>query len=208
MPGPFREGRPFAVQATRAPAARCGAPPRCQARSRDKAGMGTVLNWGQARGPAARYRGHSGLIQGGARKWQNQSPMTGRRSMIACSKSGRNNQPFPDPAHSATAWAGYPTSRTVSIPKRLAMPFAGFAKTQWIGSHRGTSPTDDKNLNGSEGRIFCCTPPRRGIGAGQAGLVIGACYLGNQIFSTSGGWDIWHSVRLLRRAHSATERNA
>jgi len=123
--------------------------PRCQARSRDKAGMGAVLNWGQARGPAARHRGHSELIQGGARKWQNQSPMTGRRSMIACSKSGRNSPPFPDRAQSATAWAGYPTSRTVDTLKRLVMPFAGSAITRWIGPHPGTSPADDKKLGGS-----------------------------------------------------------
>jgi hypothetical protein len=64
--------------------------------------------------------------------------------MIACSKSGRNNPPFPDPAQSATAWVGYPTSQAVGTPKRLVMPFAGFALTQWIGPHLGTSPTGDK----------------------------------------------------------------
>jgi hypothetical protein len=86
--------------------------------------------------------------------------MTGRRSMIACSKSRRNNPPFPDPAHSATAWAGYPTSRTVGTPKRLVIPLASFAITQRMCPHLGTSPADDRDRNGSEERPFCCPAPK------------------------------------------------
>jgi hypothetical protein len=122
--------------------------------------MGTVLNWRQARGPPARHRGHNELIEGGARKWQNQSPMTGRRSMIAFDKSGRNNRHLSGPAHSATASAGYLISRTVGTPKRLVMLFADFALTRAIYPHASTSPTDDKNKSGSVGRIFCCVAVR------------------------------------------------
>ena len=50
--------------------------------------------------------------------------------------------------------------RTLGTPKRLIMPFAGFAITQGICPRPGTSPADDKNLSGSEGRTFACTPPR------------------------------------------------
>ena len=42
---------------------------------------------------------------------------------------------FSRPAQSATALAGYPTSRAVGTPKRWAMPFAGSALT------RGSAPT-------------------------------------------------------------------
>ena len=73
--------------------------------------------------------------------------------MIACSKSGRNNPHLSSPADSAAAWAGYPTSRTVGTPKRLVMPFAGFALTRAICPHAGTSPADDKDLSGSEGDL-------------------------------------------------------
>jgi hypothetical protein len=64
--------------------------------------------------------------------------------MIACSKSGRNNPHlFSSPAHSATDSAGCLTFRTVGAPKRLVMPFAGFALTRAICLHAGTSPVDE-----------------------------------------------------------------
>ena len=46
------------------------------------------------------------------------------------------------------------TSRTVGTPKRLVMPFAGFALTRAICLHAGTSPADDKKLSRSEGWTF------------------------------------------------------
>jgi hypothetical protein len=101
---------------------------RRSARCRDKTGVGSLLNGDQAWRVAATYCGPHDPIPGGPRKWRSQSPMTGRRSMIACSKSSGKNLRLPNRAHGAMVAAGYPTTWALVVPTPFA--FATFAITQ------------------------------------------------------------------------------
>jgi Ppx/GppA phosphatase family len=54
------------------------------------------------------------VSSGRTHKWRNQSPMTGRRSVIACSKSGPKSLHLPDLAHGAKIAAGCPTTEAAA----------------------------------------------------------------------------------------------
>jgi hypothetical protein len=87
-----------------------------------------------------RPRRHSG----GTLKWRNQSPMIGRRFMIACSKSSRRNRQLSGLAHGVTIAAGcLSTGAAPSAPTRS--PLAIFAIIRGAcraqGSSRSAAPT-------------------------------------------------------------------
>ena len=99
-----------------------------------------MLKFGQAGAVCCRAP-----YQGGARRWQNQSPMTGRRSMIVCSKSWQNDPHLSGPAHSVAAAAGYPSSCRVDSPIWLVTLSATFAATPTGSFHPPRAPLDKQS---------------------------------------------------------------
>jgi hypothetical protein len=86
-----------------------GARGQCaRARCRDKAARGDQNGLIIRHGGSLQYRGRHTAFRGGLRTWRNQSPMTGRRSVIACSKSSRKSLHLSNLAQDAKVAAGSP----------------------------------------------------------------------------------------------------